>query len=101
MGNVTTSLTLTPRGRLLLDSVEQSDRLALAFERGTGHGLLHLGVEEPGTLLPADLAYWRDFGARFVTAVCAGQRVVPHEGEMERMLAAAPPMTSRPCCAPA
>ena len=72
-------LTLTPRGHLLLTS---DDRAAFhapsvdsAFARGSGHGLLELGATEVGTLLAPDLSYWRDFGARFVTAVCAH----PHE----------------------
>ncbi len=45
-------------------------RHALAFERGGGHGLLRLGAAEVGTPLPPVLGYWRDFGARYVTAVC-------------------------------
>ena len=45
-------------------------RLAAAFARGAGHGLLQLGAGEVGTALPALLGYWREFSARYVTAVC-------------------------------
>jgi hypothetical protein len=70
--------TLTPQGRLILAPMAdaaplQSDlqrRLASAFERGAGHGLLQLGVAEVGTALPAGFSYWREFGARYVTALC-------------------------------
>ena len=68
---------LTPHGRLSL--VEASDapvldpdlvqRLRAAFERGSGHGLLQLGAAEIGTALPPIFSYWREFGARYVTAL--------------------------------
>jgi hypothetical protein len=45
--------------------------LAAAFERGSGHGLLLLGADEVGAALPPVLSYWREFGARYVTALCA------------------------------
>src|SRR2546425_12462736 len=49
----------------------RSLRLENAFARGSGHGLLSLGADEVGTPLPPALSYWRQFGARFVTALCA------------------------------
>jgi non-specific serine/threonine protein kinase len=69
---------LTPQGHLtLLPATEaaalQADlqrRLADAFERGAGHGLLQLGAGEVGTALPAVFSYWREFGARYVTGLC-------------------------------
>src|SRR5438093_13390829 len=69
---------LTPHGRLVLSRsddgtrLEQAlaHRLVAAFERGAGHGLLQLGAGEVGISLPAVLGYWREFGARFVTALC-------------------------------
>src|SRR5579872_3382531 len=75
------SLTLTPHGHLVLapdPDAPQIDKglleeLHKAFERGSGHGLLLLGAEETATTLPAVYAYWRDFGARYVTAVCTQQ----------------------------
>jgi len=69
---------LTPNGHLVLAptadaaplSPDLLQRLESAFAYGAGHGLLQLGLREVGTALPADFAYWRDFAARFVTAVC-------------------------------
>ncbi|UTD27787.1 DEAD/DEAH box helicase [Bradyrhizobium sp. WD16] len=101
---------LTPRGLLILRETEdapglQSEerpRLAEAFLRGAGHGLLRLGVDEVGTVLPPVLSYWRDFGARYVTALCTvpgiGDRstkpevAVPADDELSRIAAAVPPM---------
>ena len=53
-----------------LDSL-RAGQLEQAFARGPGHGLLPLGADEVGTALPPVLSYWRDFGARYVTALCA------------------------------
>ena len=104
------SLTLTPHGHLLLapdpdaQQLERAllDRLRQAFERGSGHGLLLLGAEETGTTLPPAYAYWRDFGARYVTAVCTQQDsdgaakhhpiAPPLDDDLERISFAAPPM---------
>lgn len=46
-------------------------RLSGAFERGCGDGLLQLGACELTTALPPELAFFRDFAARYVTGVCA------------------------------
>ncbi len=103
------SLTLTPRGHLLFGlgaaDIEPSAALSrsveAAFSRGSGHGLLELGAVEVGTTLPPDFSYWRDFGARFVTAVCTQSDLdgpatpipVPAIGELDALAAAVPPMT--------
>jgi hypothetical protein len=50
---------------------EVAERLEVAFARGSGHGLLQLGAGEVGTALPPIFGYWREFGARYVTALCA------------------------------
>jgi hypothetical protein len=102
---------LTPHGALVLGQAqeplalapEREKRLAEAFARGSGHGLLCLGAEEVGTLLPPVLSYWRELGHRYVAALCAlpglgegGTKPVPpppEESELDRMAAAAPPMT--------
>ncbi len=102
---------LTPRGLLILRSTEealaleseQNSRLEKAFLRGPGHGLLCLGANEVGTALPPVLSYWREFGSRYVTALCAlsdiGERVtkppipVPANGELDNIAATVPPMT--------
>ncbi|HTF01856.1 MAG TPA: DEAD/DEAH box helicase [Bradyrhizobium sp.] len=82
---------------------EQNSRLEKAFLRGPGHGLLCLGANEVGTALPPVLSYWREFGSRYVTALCAlsdiGERVtkppipVPANGELDDIAAIVPPMT--------
>src|SRR5215212_6277288 len=103
------SLSLTPRGHLLFTVEENASslsaplvhRLETAFGRGSGHGLFELGAGEVGTALPADVSYWRDFGARFVTAICthpdlaADDTIIPAPApdELEALVAAAPPMT--------
>lgn len=96
-------LTLGQTGEALALAPEQSARLERAFGRGPGHGLLCLGVDEVGTALPPVLSYWRELGARYVTALCALPGIgedgakppvaVPADGELERMAAAVPPMT--------
>ncbi len=99
------SLGLTPHGRLVLipDAEEPAldgeleERLRQALARGSGHGLLLLGADEAGTALPPVASYWREFGARYVTALCTRQNgeggtAAPGE-ELERMALAAPPMT--------
>src|ERR1039458_10377178 len=103
-------VSLTPHGRLVLTRDAEAprldsglaDRLLRAFERGSGHGLLLLGADEAGTALPPAYSYWREFGARYVTALCTqqdsdaprkGSRVAaPSDDELERMALAAPPM---------
>jgi non-specific serine/threonine protein kinase len=102
------SLSLTPRGHLLFivedDAFSLSSalvhRLGTAFGRGSGHGLFELGAGEVATALPADLSYWRDFGARLVTAICthpdlaADHAIIPAPAldDLEAFVAAAPPM---------
>ena len=80
-----------------------AQRLLGAFARGPGHGLLQLGAGEVGAPLPPVLSYWREFGARYVTALCTlpdaeerGAKVhvpAPPEEELEAAASAAPPMT--------
>ena len=69
---------LTPHGHLSLAQeddalalgAEVAQRLQATFARGAGHGLLQLGASEVGTALPAVFSYWREFAARYVTALC-------------------------------
>ena len=71
-------LRLTPRGQLLLEDAKDAStvddklaaRLVDAFDRGSGHGLLQLGAGEVGQTLPPTFIWWRDFAARYVSAVC-------------------------------
>lgn len=70
---------LTPHGLLHLadadDGVSLDDNRAArfinAFERGCGHGLLSLGLDNASAALPPAFSWWRDFGAQFVAAICA------------------------------
>jgi len=100
---------LTPHGSLILRQAEEAlgsepnSRLEQAFVRGTGHGLLYLGADEVGTALSPVLSYWREFGVRYVTALCALPDIaeggikpavpVPGDGDLGKMAAAVPPMT--------
>jgi superfamily II DNA or RNA helicase len=110
MDSVSLALVLTPHGRLILTPDSDAPaldaalarRLRDAFERGPAHGLLRLGADEIGTALPPVYSYWREFGARYVTALCSlpdletlREKVqVPHpaDEELDRMVTAAPPM---------
>jgi len=107
---------LTPHGHLLLAEEEDAtaldaevaQRLRESFTRGAGHGLLQLGAGEIGTVLPAVFSYWREFAARYVTALCthrdaysdtiADSRLAqpvapPADAELEWLAMAAPLMT--------
>ena len=100
---------LTPHGSLILRQAEEglgsepNSRLEEAFLRGPGHGLLHLGADEVGTVLSPVLSYWREFGVRYVTTLCALPDIaeggtkpplpVPTDGELDKIAAAVPPMT--------
>ena len=101
---------VTPHGLLTLRQTEEAPalepaqglRLAEAFARGSGHGLLWLGANEVGTALPPVMSYWRELGARYVTALCAlpgagdGRTKlpvpIPADGELDATAAAVPPM---------
>src|ERR1700680_1901652 len=105
------ALCLTPHGRLVIVSdagAQQLDgglaeRLQQAFERGSGHGVLLLGVDEAGTTLPPVFAWWREFGARYVTALCtqlesdtAHHKIrvaAPSHEDLEGIALSAPPLT--------
>src|SRR5215475_1770512 len=70
---------LAPSGRLKLQSAEgaaelspeQAARLYREFARGSGHGLLSLGLDDVGSPLPPSLAYGRQLATRYMAAVCA------------------------------
>ncbi|HEV2689002.1 MAG TPA: DEAD/DEAH box helicase [Bryobacteraceae bacterium] len=105
MDAISLEINLTPHGRLVLTRdtgappVDSglAERLALAFERGAGHGLLLLGAGSVGTGLPPALSYWREFGARYVTTLCTRQDgetsiAPPADGQLDSLALAAPPM---------
>ena len=64
-------LTLRRSGDVASLDPDLGARLEKAFAKGPGHGLLCLGADEVGTVLPPVLSYWREFGGRYVTALCA------------------------------
>ena len=110
----TVTLLLTPSGHLLLSpdvdgfsfAVELQHGLADAFDRGAGHGLLFLGSTQVSTVLPPILAWWRDFSARYVTALCAtaggGDAVIaaPDDELLNNLIWDAPPMKGGEYLAP-
>ena len=96
-------LSLKPADETAGSDAARNPKLEQAFARGPGHGLLHLGANEVGTPLGPLLAYWRELGTRYVTALCAlpdlgGARSkppvpVPPDDELKRLVAVVPPMT--------
>ena len=106
---------VTPHGRLMVTPDEDAPplgddlrgRIEAAFARGAGHGLLQLGAGEVGVTLPPLFAYWREFAARYVTALRAlpeapqetgafaghGRVAAPDTDALEAFAADAPPMT--------
>jgi hypothetical protein len=72
------TIRLTPHGRLALEASDDAQglspqlgrQLQEAFSHGPGFGLLQLGAREVGETVPAVFAYWREFAARFVAALC-------------------------------
>ncbi len=97
---------LSPQGqlRLLADAeatvlpAAVAERLALAFAKGSGSGLLQLGATEVGSVLPPALAWWRDLAARYVAGLCATPEdaeiavAPPDAAALDRLVADAPPM---------
>jgi len=87
---MTLSVQLTPKGHLHVVSDPDApplpnvlaERLADAFARGSGHGLLHLGAVEVSTALPPLWAFWRGFAARYVTALSATQTTTLEDDEI-------------------
>jgi superfamily II DNA or RNA helicase len=101
---------LTPHGQLLLVrdddpsllEDELAHRIRIAFGRGAGHGLLHLGANEVGVALPPALSFWREFAGLYVTGVCTRPGAPeahsihippPASSELDQFVLAAPPMT--------
>jgi superfamily II DNA or RNA helicase len=74
---VCATLRLTPHGKLVFEDkgdapdldAEIALRLGEAFARESGEGLWRLGACEASATLPPVFVWWRDFAARFVTAL--------------------------------
>ncbi len=102
----TANLQLTPRGHLRMvpdaDAHPLAEPLrtgvANAFALSAGHGLLYLGARQVATVLPPVLGWWRDFAARYVSALCATAEGIdiavstPAEGALVALIADSPPM---------
>ena len=95
-------LRLTPHGKLALvsDGSATGEKLQKSFDRGSGHGLLLLGLDLAGFALPPVLAWWREFGARYITALCMQPESVaapglaaPDEDELQAIALSPPPLT--------
>ncbi|HET7881987.1 MAG TPA: DEAD/DEAH box helicase [Acetobacteraceae bacterium] len=112
------SLRLTPHGHLILEETSDAQetdqrvaaRLAEAFTRGSGAGLLQLGAGEVGRPLPPLFVWWRGFATQYVGAVClrASQQgaVVPDiaepgEAELTSLVLTAPMMAGAEYLTPA
>lgn len=76
-------------GPVLDDKVAQ--RLADAFARGTGQGLLRLGAGEVGQALPPTFVWWRDVVARYVGALCLHMSGAAPDGDSPPRLPVVPP----------
>lgn len=105
------TLSITPSGHLVC--VEDPDgstgldpaigkRLAAAFDRSEGHGLLFLATRTVGQLLPAAPAFFRELGLLFMVRLCAAPdleerckevEVSPQPAQLETLLESVPPMT--------
>jgi len=95
-------LILRPSGDVASLKPDFGVRLEKAFAKGAGHGLLCLGADDVGTVLPPVLSYWREFGGCYVTALCAPPGIgegrakpavpAPANRELEQLAFAVPPM---------
>src|SRR5262245_42545774 len=104
------SISVTPAGHLLLAEHDDPELAVLprlgqalraAWEAGAPDGLLHLGLSEPETPLPAALGFWRDLAKGVVSAVCTTPGIEELRERVEiaadaaalgRAAAGAPPM---------
>ena len=97
-------LSILPSGHVRLDplpSQELARGLVRSFERGVGHGILHLALEQLDAPLPPHLAWLRELGRVFLTRVCATDdletqrerlRFAPPSDELHALADAVPPM---------
>ncbi len=105
------ALRLTPHGHLVCETTGDAPgldeavaaRLAGAFARGSGPGLLQLGAGEVGQALPPVFVWWRGFAARYVAALCMHEPgtetavlpdvPAPTEADLASLVLTAPMMT--------
>ncbi len=105
------ALRLTPHGHLVCETTDDAPgldeavaaRLAAAFARGGGPGLLQLGAGEVGQALPPVFVWWRGFAARYVAGLCLHEPgtqtgvlpdiPAPTEADLASLVLTAPMMT--------
>ncbi len=103
------SAALSPTGRVHLASSWQDEkvdikigkRLKVAFSKGSGSGILHLGLREVDSKLNPSLSFWRELGQLFLKQVCTIPEAekltkklnvdIP-QSEIENLVFSAPPM---------
>ena len=97
-------LSIVPSGHVRVEvglGVEVAPGIVRAFERGVGHGMLHLALDHLDAALPPDLAWTREVARAFLTRVCAAhdleeQRDRLHlpapSDELRALVDAVPPM---------
>jgi non-specific serine/threonine protein kinase len=104
-------LALSPRGRLLLEPAPECApdaiagalalRVAAAFARSQGDGLLQLGAREVGTTLPPPFAFWRELGSKLLVRLCRHPdletlrervAIAPPTAELQELAARVPPL---------
>lgn len=96
-----TQLRLTPHGHLSIENADNAPivdeevaaRLADAFVRGPGFGLLQLGAGEVGQALPPAFVWWRDLAARYVGAICHHASGTAWESPIDAIAPTVPPPT--------
>ena len=97
------SLRLTPHAHLIFEDASDAPeldarvaaRLAEAFSRGSGEGLLRLGAAEVGQALPPLFLWWRGFATRYVAALClqsSAEAAALTDGELASLVLTAPMM---------
>lgn len=87
-------LRLTPQGHLICKPVTDSlgmdeaiaIRLQQAFAQGSGEGLLQLGAGEVGQALPPVFVWWRNFAARYISALCVQAAGAEHGAALPEVL---------------
>ncbi len=97
------TLIVSPHGDLELQQGESdfamdeaaAERLAAAFLRGAGHGLLCLALGETGAALAPELTFWRGFATRFLARRCGANGAdipLPSQEDFAQIAEHAPPM---------
>jgi hypothetical protein len=109
MCTTTSTLALTPHGRLTVVSVpdapplpfELAKQLVMDSVPGSGQVMLGLGAEHVGAALPPVIAWWRALAVRYLAALCTLPEVAEHlpgrvpspdAGELQALAWSAPPM---------